>query len=92
MGWFVKIMPQNPFPKDIHVQISPDRSDPLLTDEQIQYATLDAWASLKIYERLNSMQIPVPVSFKNPLPLVYQIFIFHEDFLNYYHCSWNYFT
>lgn len=65
-------------PKDLNIRISPDWSGPL-TDEQIQYAALDAWASLKIYEKLNSLQIPVPVNFENPLPPGYQIFIFHED-------------
>ncbi|EDR15529.1 uncharacterized protein LACBIDRAFT_321428 [Laccaria bicolor S238N-H82] len=65
-------------PKDLNIRISPDWSGPL-TDEQIQYAALDAWASLKIYEKLTSLWIPVPVNFANALPAGDQIFVFHED-------------
>lgn len=65
--------------KDPQIRISPDWSGPDLTEEQIQYAALDAYASLKIYEKLNTLQVPLPVNFELELPPSYEIFIFHDD-------------
>ncbi|KAF8888950.1 hypothetical protein CPB84DRAFT_1816492 [Gymnopilus junonius] len=51
----------------------------LQDDKQIQYAALDAYASLKIYEKLNTLQVPILVNFKQKLPSDYEVFIFHDD-------------
>jgi hypothetical protein len=66
-------------PKDINTRISTNWSADELTEDQIQYAALDAWASLKIYEMLNSLQIPAPVDFNARLPAGYQVFIYQQD-------------
>jgi len=66
-------------PKDLNTCISTDWSADELTEDQIQYAALDAWASLKIYEKLNSLQIPAPVDFNSRLPAEYQVFIYQQD-------------
>ncbi|KAF8876295.1 hypothetical protein CPB84DRAFT_1966585 [Gymnopilus junonius] len=64
--------------KDPQIRISPDWSGPL-TKEQIQYAALDAYASLKIYEKLDTLQVPILVNFEQELPSDYEVFIFHDD-------------
>ena len=66
-------------PKDLNTRISTDWSADTLTEDQIQYAALDAWASLKIYEKLNSLQIPASVDFNSRLPEGYQVFIYQQD-------------
>ena len=66
-------------PKDLNTRISTDWSADELTEDQIQYAALDAWASLKIYEKLISLQIPASVDFNARLPAGYQVFIYQQD-------------
>ena len=65
-------------PKDLNTHISTNWSADTLTEDQIQYAALDAWASLKIYEKLNSLQIPASVDFNSRLPEEYQVFIYQQ--------------
>ena len=43
--------------KDLNTHISTEWSADELTENQIQYAALDTWAPLKIYEKLNSLQV-----------------------------------
>ncbi|KAK0462161.1 ribonuclease H-like domain-containing protein [Armillaria novae-zelandiae] len=44
--------------KDLATRISPDWHSDELSSEQLHYAALNAWASLKIYEELEQMQVP----------------------------------
>ncbi|PBK95300.1 hypothetical protein ARMGADRAFT_795222 [Armillaria gallica] len=44
--------------KDPATRISPDWHSDELSSEQLRYAALDAWASLKVYEELEQMQVP----------------------------------
>ena len=66
-------------PKDLNTRISTEWSADELTEDQIQYAALDAWASLQIYKKLNSLQVPASVDFDAGLPTEYQVFIYQQD-------------
>jgi hypothetical protein len=50
-----------------------------LSQEQLTYAALDAWAPLQVYNALLAMQVPAPVSF-DPLPAAgLDVFLYQVD-------------
>jgi hypothetical protein len=64
--------------KDQATRVSDTWSGPL-TERQKQYAALDVWASLKIYEQLLAIQVPVPVDFAIQPSAGYPIYLYHTD-------------
>ncbi len=62
--------------KDPATQVSPDWDSEELFVEQLHYAALDAWASLRVYEELDKMKIPgALISFTSG----HDIFLYQDD-------------
>jgi hypothetical protein len=53
--------------KNVPERISQEWENEVLTKEQQMYAALDAYASLRLYEKLSTIEIPQPLS-QNPHP------------------------
>lgn len=53
-------------PKPDHIRISSDWDRTSLSDEQVKYATLDAYASLRVYEEAEAIPAPGPVPTSAP--------------------------
>ena len=65
--------------KDESVRVSSEWSNTTLSKEQMKYAALDVWASLQIYNQLQALQVPSPLTF-TPLPLPgTKVFLYQED-------------
>ena len=65
--------------KDESVRVSSEWSNTTLSMEQMKYAALDVWASLQIYNKLQALHVPSPLTF-TPLPLPgTKVFLYQED-------------
>lgn len=64
-------------PKNISARISSSWEDENLTDGQIHYSALDAWAALEIYQSLN--QIPLPSLLPENPPLGLRVALYNTD-------------
>ncbi|KAK0246140.1 hypothetical protein EDD85DRAFT_944545 [Armillaria nabsnona] len=62
--------------KDPATRVSPDWASDELSSDQLQYAALNAWASLRVYEELEKIQIPgAIISFTSGQ----DIFLYQDD-------------
>jgi len=68
-------------PKDFNMRVNAEWSGDLNQD-QIQYAALDAWASLKIYQKLENIRVPVSIDFTSNVPAGTKVFIYQQDRTN----------
>lgn len=65
--------------KDESVRVSSEWSNTILSEEQMKYAALDVWASLQIYNQLQALQVPSPLTF-TPIPQPgTKVFLYQED-------------
>ncbi|KAF6741348.1 hypothetical protein DFP72DRAFT_1116992 [Ephemerocybe angulata] len=64
--------------KDQAIQVSNFWSGDL-SPQQLRYAALDVWASLKVYEALVVIEVPVPLDFTQPLPPHLPVYLYHSD-------------
>ncbi len=62
--------------KDPATRVSPDWDSEELSPEQLCYAALDAWASLRVYEELEKMKVPGTLISFTP---GHDVFLYQED-------------
>lgn len=65
--------------KDHDVRVSASWSARTLSERQLEYAALDVWASLKVYETLIAIQCPMPLDFTAPIPPNLPVYLYHSD-------------